>query len=74
MFEIEGIMELSGRFDFTGLMTDGSREFIPVFNATLTGILIPNLRIESGGMLINRRQIDLVALLNQRVKTETKPA
>lgn len=74
MFEIEGIMELSGRFDFTGLMTDGSREFIPVFNATLTGILIPNLRIESGGMLINRRQIDLVALLNQRVKAESKPA
>jgi hypothetical protein len=71
MFEIEGIMELPGRFDFTGLMTDGSREFIPIFNATLTGILIPNLRIESGGMLISRRQIDLVALLNQRVKPES---
>lgn len=70
MFEIEGVMELPGRFDFTGLMTDGSREFIPIFNATLTGILIPNLRIESGGMLISRRQIDLVALLNQRVKQE----
>ena len=68
MFEIEGIMELPGRFDFGSLMTDGSREFIPMYNATLTGILIPNLRIESGGMLINRRHIDLVALLNQRVK------
>lgn len=68
MMEIEGVMELPGRFDFAALMTDGSREFIPVFNATLTGILIPNLRVESGGMLINRRQIDLVALLNQRVK------
>jgi hypothetical protein len=71
MFEIEGIMELPGRFDFAGLMTDGSREFVPIFNATLTGILIPNLRIESGGMLINRRQMDLVALLNQRVKPES---
>jgi hypothetical protein len=71
MFEIEGIMELPGRFDFAVLMTDGSREFLPIFNATLTGILIPNLRIESGGMLINRRQMDLIALLNQRVKSET---
>ena len=71
MFEIEGIMELSGRFDFAGLMMDGSREFIPIFNATLTGILIPNLRVESGGMLINRRQIDLIALLNQRIKSES---
>ena len=71
MFEIEGILELPGRFDFTALITDGTRDFIPVFNATVTGILIPNLRIESGGMLINRRQIDLIALLNQRVKPES---
>jgi hypothetical protein len=71
MFEIEGIMEMPGRFDFTALMNDGTREFIPIFNATLTAILIPNLRIESGGMLINRRQVDLVALLNQRVKPES---
>lgn len=70
MFEIEGIMELPGRFDFTGLMTEGTREFIPMFNATLTGILIPNLRVESTGMLINRRHIDMMALLNQRVKPD----
>lgn len=70
MFEIEGIMELPGRFDLGALMTDGSREFIPMYNATLTGVLIPSLRIESGGMLINRRHIDLVALINQRVKEE----
>ena len=70
MFEIEGTMELPGRFDFTALITDGSREFLPIFNATLTGILIPNLRVESPGMLINRSQVDLMALLNQRVKPE----
>jgi hypothetical protein len=70
MFEIEGVLELPGRFDFTALINDGSRDFIPLFNATLTAILIPNLRVESAGMLINRRQIDLMALLNQRVKPE----
>jgi hypothetical protein len=70
MFEIEGIMELPGRFDFTALVTDGSRDFIPIFNATLTAILIPALRVESPGMLINRTQIDVMALLNQRVKPE----
>ena len=70
MFEIEGIMELPGRFDFTSLVTEGSREFLPIFNATLTGILIPSLRVESAGMLLNRNQVDLMALLNQRVKPE----
>jgi len=68
MLEVEGVMELPGRFDLPALMTDGSREFIPVFNATLTGVLIPNLRIETGGILVNRRHLDLVALLNQRAK------
>ncbi|HUH99107.1 MAG TPA: hypothetical protein VLZ89_17235 [Anaerolineales bacterium] len=71
IFEIEGTLELPGRFDFTTLMAEGTREFIPIFNATLTAILLPNLRVESAGMLINRRQIDLIALLNQRVKPES---
>lgn len=70
MFEIEGIMELPGRFDFTALMTDGTRDFIPMFNATLTGILIPTLRVESTGILVNRKAVDIVALISQRAKTE----
>lgn len=70
MFEIEGNLEIPGRFDFPSLMTEGSREFIPVFNATLTAILMPNLRVEGPGMLINRRQIDMIALMGQRVKSE----
>ena len=70
MFEIDGTMELPGRFDFTALMAEGSREFVPVFNATLTAILIPNLRVESAGMLVNRKLVDVMALLNQRVKPE----
>ena len=70
MFEVEGTMELPGRFDFPTLMTDGSRNFLPVFNATLTAILIPSLRVESAGILVNRNLVDLMALLNQRVKLE----
>ncbi|MDP1713917.1 MAG: hypothetical protein Q8L41_04150 [Anaerolineales bacterium] len=73
VFEVEGAMELPGRFDFTSLMTDGTRDFIPVFNATLTAILIPNLRVESAGILVNRKMVDLMALLSQRVKSENQP-
>ena len=71
MFEIEGTLELPGRFDFTAMMSDGTREFIPIFNATLTAILLPNLRVESAGILVNRKQIDLIAMLNQRTKPES---
>lgn len=70
VFEVEGMMELPGRFDFAALMADGTRDFLPVFNATLTAILIPNLRVESAGILVNRKLIDIMALLTQRVKPE----
>ncbi len=70
VFELEGKMELPGRFDFAALMADGTRDFLPVFNATLTAILMPNLRVESAGILVNRKLIDIMALLNQRVKPE----
>ena len=69
-YEVEGKLELPGRFDFQGLMFEGSRHFLPVFDAILTAILIPNLRVESPGMLFNRSHADVVALLNQRAKEE----
>jgi hypothetical protein len=70
MFEVEGTMELPGRFDFTAVMTDGTRNFLPVMKASLTAILIPNLRVESPSILVNRQHVDLMALLHQRVKPE----
>ena len=51
-------------------MAEGTREFIPIFDAVLTAVLIPNLRVESPGMLFNRTQVDLLALQNQRVKAQ----
>lgn len=70
VFEVEGMMELPGRFDFAAIMADGTRDFLPVFNATLTAILIPNVRVESAGILVNRKVIDIMALQNHRVKPE----
>lgn len=71
-FEIEGKLEVAGRFDFVTLISDKTRNFIPIFDATLTAILIPNLKVESPGILFNREQIDMVALLGQRAKEENK--
>jgi hypothetical protein len=70
VYEIEGKLEVAGRFDFVTLISDKTRNFIPVFAAVLTAILIPNLKVESPGILFNRDQIDMLALLNQRAKEE----
>ena len=71
IYEIEGKIEVAGRFDFVTLISDKTRNFVPIFDATLTAILIPNLKVESPGILFNREKIDMLALLNQRVKDET---
>ena len=73
VYEIEGKMEVVGRFDFVTLISDKTRNFIPLFDAALTAILIPNLRVESPGILFNREKIDMLALLNQRAKEEKPP-
>ncbi|MBV6396330.1 MAG: hypothetical protein HFACDABA_01928 [Anaerolineales bacterium] len=71
VYEIEGKIETPGkRFDFSSLMAEGSRDFVPIFDAVLTAILIPNLRVESPGMLFNRSLVDLLALQAQRVKLQ----
>jgi hypothetical protein len=70
VYEIEGKIEMAGRFDFAVMITDKTRNFIPVYEANLSAILIPNLKAESPGVLINREKVDLLALLNQRAKEE----
>jgi hypothetical protein len=67
---MEGKLEVAGRFDFAVMISDKSRNFIPIYDATLSAILIPNLKVESPGVLFNREKVDLLALLGQRAKEE----
>ena len=73
VYEIEGKLEVVGRFDFVTLISDKTRNFIPLYDAALTAILIPNLKVDSPGILFNREKIDMLALLNQRAKEEKPP-
>ncbi|HJS19312.1 MAG TPA: hypothetical protein VJ785_11240 [Anaerolineales bacterium] len=70
VYELEGKLEMAGRFDFAIMIADKARNFIPLYEAVLTAILIPNLKMESPAILFNREKVDLVALLGQRVKED----
>ena len=70
VYELEGKLEVAGRFDFSVMMADKTRNFIPIYESTLTAILIPNLKVESPGILFNREKVDLLAQLGQRVKED----
>ncbi len=66
VYELEGTLEWTGRFDFTTIMVEGIRDFVPLYDATLTAILIPQFRIESPAILFNRRQVDLLAQITDK--------
>jgi len=66
VYELEGTFEWTGRFDFATVMVEGTRDFIPLYNATLRAILIPLLKIESPAILFNRKQVDILALASDK--------
>lgn len=70
VYELDGVLEWAGRFDFSTIMVEGTRDFVPMYNATITAILIPTLRVESPAVLFNRTQVDILALKNQRLEDE----
>lgn len=69
VYELEGTLEWGGRFNFTAIMVEGVRDFVPLYNATLTAILTPQLRIESPAILFNRTQVDLLGLVSEKKQT-----
>ncbi len=66
VYELEGKLEWAGRFDFATIMVESVRDFVPLYDAILTAILIPQFRIESPAILFNRRQVDLLGLISER--------
>jgi hypothetical protein len=67
VYELEGTLEFPGRFEFSSIMSEGTNDFLPLYNAKLTAVLIPSLRVESPAMMFNRRQVDMLGLIKERV-------
>lgn len=57
VYEIEGTLEWSGRFDFPMLLSDAMPDYIPLFDASLGAILFPSTFIQSPIMLFNRKHL-----------------
>jgi hypothetical protein len=62
-YELKGIVETPGKFNFGALIFETDRFFMPIYNATLTAILFPNVQGESQAMVFNRAMVDAIALL-----------
>jgi len=66
VYEIEGTLEWAGRINFARVMVEGTREFVPLYDVTITAILIPQFRVETPAILFNRKYVDSLALLSEK--------
>lgn len=59
VYELEGTLEWAGRFDFSTVIMEGTRDFVLLYDTTLTAILIPSLRIASPAVLFSLKPCSL---------------
>ncbi len=67
VYEVEGVMEWPGRFDFVAIMADGASDFFPLFDATLGAILFPAHLIQTPAVLFNRKQINTLVQVGEGI-------
>lgn len=63
VFELDGIFKWSERFDLHAIMVEGTRDFLPLYDAEVRTVLLPNFRMETPAVMFNRTCMDAVALL-----------
>lgn len=64
-FEIFGVIESIGKFDFSAQMFQGNRQFVPLFNATVIPVLFPQLVTRSAALIFNRQMVEGMGVLSE---------
>jgi hypothetical protein len=62
VYELQGVLEWPGRFDFTSLMAEGTSDFIIIYSAVLVSTLFPTLHIERPAILFHRSFLDTLVV------------
>ncbi len=67
IYEMEGTLDWPGRFDFSIMMTDGTCDFVPLYDASLGAIHIPELLIQCPVILFNRTFISTLVMMDESI-------
>lgn len=70
-YEVQGIVQWAGRLDFSSLMAVDNPDFFPIYKATITGIQVTNLVVESPIVLFNRTHISAITQVEASGKAVT---
>jgi hypothetical protein len=64
-FEMFGILESPGKFDFSAQMFQGNRQFTALFNATLIPVFFPQLVTRAPVILFNRQMVEGIGVISE---------
>jgi hypothetical protein len=64
-FEMFGILESPGKFDFSAQMFQGNRQFTALFNATLIPVYFPQLVTRAPAILFNRQMVEGIGVIGE---------
>ncbi|MGB7537290.1 MAG: hypothetical protein WBM17_02010 [Anaerolineales bacterium] len=64
-FEMFGILESPGKFDFSAQMFQGNRQFTALFNATLIPVYFPQLVTRAPAILFNRAMVEGIGVISE---------
>lgn len=64
-FEMFGVMEAPGKFSFAEFMFQGSRHFVPLYNATLIPVFFPQLVSRAPVLLFNRQMVEGLSIISK---------
>ncbi len=65
IYEYQGVLEWAGRFDFSTVMVEGTREFVPLYDARIRAVMLPNVKIKPPALLFNRKLVDTLSISKQ---------
>jgi hypothetical protein len=66
-FEFEGFLEWAGRFEFPMIIAEGLNDYLPLYDASVGGILSPSLLIQSPVIVFNRRRISSFLVMTDQL-------
>ncbi len=65
VYEFQGSVEYSGRFEFPAVLGEGTNAFLTLYNASMSAVLFPALHVDAQVILINRNLVDSLVNLKK---------
>jgi len=69
-YELKGMIEIPGAFNFATFLFEGDTIFAPLFDARITAILFPKIEAGAAAMLFNRKKVEGIGLLPKKEHPE----